>query len=741
MKRRQIYTSIILLTIMMGWQNISFAQSSLKYVNPFIGTEATGHTYPGATVPFGMVQLSPETGNYNWAYCSGYRYTDKEIHGFSHTHLNGTGAMDLGDILIFPYQNLSAKGYKSGFSKSSEKASPGYYEVNLSDDNIKAELTAAPHTGVHRYTFNKTGSAYLLVDLQHGLVDKEKELAGRVLESKVNIVSKTEITGYIRSKRWVDKKIFFVLQTAKPFISASYADGDRKRQIILNFASEKGASVEMKVAVSAVSIEGARKNLSETAGKNFNAVLADAQNTWSTHLDKMTIEGNDAQKENFYTSMYHLAIQPNNIADIDGKYRAQDDQIYTSPTKTYYSTFSLWDTYRAAHPMYTILMPDRAGQMVQSMIGHFNAAGTLPVWTLFGKETWTMIGNHAVPVIADAMLKGIKGFDYEQAYQTVKTTLTKNGNPKYDWSILNKYGYLPADLVKIESVSRTLEAAFDDWCAAQMAKKLNKTADYNFFIKRAGSYANVFDKKSGLMRGKKSDGSWVSPFDPLKISHAESSGGDFTEGNAWQYTWHVQQDVQGLIQLMGGEKAFTNKLDSLFNMDSKITGDGSTLDVTGLIGQYAHGNEPSHHITYLYTLAGEPWKTQELIPKIIKEQYKNAPDGLSGNDDCGQMSAWYLFSTLGFYPVNPASGQYVFGAPAFKKAVINLGGGKNFTVEAPEVSGKNIYVQKIELNGKQYFGNTISHAEIMAGGRLVFTMGSKPAALAQAGLKKKLTTN
>ena len=719
-------------------QNVAFAQA--KYVNPFIGTAATGHTYPGATVPFGMVQLSPETGNFDWAYCSGYQYNDTRIYGFSHTHLNGTGAKDLGDILIFPFQQVKHKIYSSSFSKDTEKASPGYYGVTLTDDNIRAELTAAPHTGVHRYTFIKSGAASLLIDLQHGLVDNAADLEQRVIASEVHITGKTTICGYVRSRSWVDKKLYFVLQLSKPFSRLHFADGNSKRQIILDFSVSANEAVEMKIAISAVSIAGAKLNLSETGSKGFDAIRKEAERAWESYLSAISIEGSTAQKENFYTSLYHLGVQPNNIADLDGRYRGADDRIHHSPSGVYYSTFSLWDTYRAAHPLYTILCPEKTSQMVQSMLYHFDAAKTLPVWSLWGKENWCMIGNHAIPVIADALLKGIKGFDYEKAYHGVKRTLTRNGNPKYNWTIYDKYGYLPADLVKIESVSRTLEASYDDWCAAQMAARLGKADDYNFFMKRAGYYTNLFDRSTGLMRGKNANGTWVSDFDPLKISHAETSGGNYTEGNAWQYTWHVQQDVKGLIALMGSEKAFATQLDSLFSMSARINGDGSTLDVTGLIGQYAHGNEPSHHVAYLYTYAGQPWKTQELIRKILKEQYMNKPDGLSGNDDCGQMSAWYIFSSLGFYPVNPAEGKYIFGTPAFRKAVIHLKG-KDFSIEAPNLSDSNKYIQKIELNGEVLMGNAITHQQIMAGGRLVFTMGPTPALIIEstAGIAKSST--
>lgn len=707
-------------------QYCAFAQT--KYVNPFIGTAATGHTYPGATVPFGMVQLSPETGNFNWAYCSGYQYTDSCIYGFSHTHLNGTGAMDLGDLLVFPFQENN-KEYKSRFAKNTETAAPGYYSVMLTDDAIRAELTAAAHTGVHRYTFKKAGKASLLIDLQHGLADKAEDMEKRVIESKVELTGKTSLCGYVRSKRWVDKKVFFVLQLSKPYTAAHFADSSRRRQLILNFNLKANEFVEMKLAISTVSIAGAKLNLTEIGNKGFDAIRHDAEKAWNKYLSVITVEGTSQQKENFYTSLYHLGVQPNNIADLDGKYRGADDSLHHSASGVYFSTFSLWDTYRAAHPLYTILYPEKTGQMVQSMLDHFGIAGTLPVWSLWGKENWCMIGNHAVPVIADALLKGIKGFDKESAYAAVKATLRHNGNPKYNWAIYDQFGYLPADRIKLESVSRTLEATYDDWCAAQMAARLGKQSDYAFFMNRAGFYAHLFDASTGLMRGKNADGTWVKDFDPLRISHAETSGGDYTEGNAWQYTWHVQQDIAGLIGLMGGENRFTTKLDSLFSLPPQINGKGSTLDVTGLIGQYAHGNEPSHHVAYLYNYAGQPWKTQALIPKILKEQYRNTPDGLSGNDDCGQMSAWYIFSALGFYPVNPAEGKYIFGTPAFRKAVIHLDGklnGKVFSIEAPNVSDSNVYIQKVELNGQVIKGNAITHQQIMAGGRLVFTMGPKP---------------
>ncbi|MDB5119652.1 MAG: alpha 2-mannosidase [Sphingobacteriales bacterium] len=697
-----------------------------KYVNTFIGSGATGHTFPGAVVPYGLVQLSPETGNFDWSYCSGYRNTDSVIHGFAHTHLNGTGMPDLGDVLFFPFSgSRNRKEFKSRFSKSSERASPGYYTVILTDGNIKTELTATQRVGVHRYTFAQGGQSHLLIDFQSGLVSNKDALADRVLASEITVVNKTTISGFIRTKNWVDKKTYFYIRFDKPFIGSSFID-PQKRRLIVDFTMKAGEQVGAKVAISTVSVAGAEKNLAEVGIKGFDAVKLTAKNNWNQYLSKVAIEGTQEQKENFYTCMYHLFSQPANIADVDGQYRGVDDRVKTSANKAYYSTLSLWDTYRASHPLYTILDPAKDADIVASMVQHFDAVGTLPVWTLWGKENFCMIGNHSVPVIVDAYLKGLKGFDAEKAYAAVKTTLTHNGNPKYDWTIYDKYGYLPADLVKVESVSRTLEGAYDDWCAAQMAKALGKTADYDFFMKRSNYYVNVFDPSTGLMRGRKADGSWVSPFDKLKISHADSKGGDYTEGNAWQYVWQVQHDIPGLIKLMGGKEKFAAKLDSLFSMDSKVYGDGLTLDVTGLIGQYAHGNEVSHHVAYLYNYVDQPWKTQKLIPRILRDQYQNNPEGLSGNDDCGQMSAWYILSALGFYPVNPVGGEYVLNVPFYEKAVINLADGKRFVVEAKNRSERNSYVQKIELNGVVHSSGFLSHRDIMNGGSLVFSMGPEP---------------
>lgn len=702
-----------------------FAQSYNQYVNPFIGTSATGHTFPGATVPFGMVQLSPETGNFGWNYCSGYRYEDTTITGFAHTHLSGTGGVDLGDVLFFPFQGKTPQTFTSRFSHSTEKASPGYYTVVLANNNIRAELTASAHTGVHRYTYRNAGTSHLLIDLQSGLVDSKEELETHVSEGNINVTGKNSISGYASTSLWVDKKVFFVAHFSKAFAGYHFIDGDIHRRLIVDFSTAPGEAVEAKVAISAVSIEGAQKNLAETVNKTFNTVKTEAAAVWEQYLGRLKAAGTQQQKIAFYTSLYHTLIQPNNIADIDGKYRGADSLVHQSADKVYYSTFSLWDTYRAAQPLYTIICPDKDGQMVESMLQHFNAAHLLPVWTLWGKESYAMIGNHAVPVMVDASLKGIKGFDKEKVFKAIKTTLTQNKNPKYDWSLYMHYGYLPSDTVKREAVSRTLEAAYDDWCAAQLAKALNKKEDYNYFTKRSKFYTNLFDPSTNLMRGKLSNGDWVRPFANLDSGQL-AIGGDYTEGNAWQYVWQVQQDIPGLIRLMGGKERFCAKLDSLFTMDSKVFGKGSTLDVTGLIGQYAHGNEPNHHVAYLYTMAGQPYKTQQLVRQIADQFYINTPEGLSGNDDCGQMSAWYIFSAMGFYPVNPADGKYLFGAPQLSQISIELPNSKTFVIRAKNLSAANKYVQSITLNGIACKKNFITHQDIMRGGELVFDMGDKP---------------
>jgi predicted alpha-1,2-mannosidase len=688
-------------------------ENYIQYVNPFVGAAEFGHCFPGACVPFGMIQAGPETGNCEWTYCSGYQYSDLSINGFSQTRLNGTGCPDLGDLLMLPFTGEPfRKIYKSTFNKNQEQATPGYYSVMLSDFNVKAEMTATEHVAIHRYTFQGKEKPQLLIDFQSALTGSEKQLHTHVLDSGVNLENSTTISGYTRTQVWLDRTYYYVIEFSKPYISkvklTKQQEQEKAPRYVFSFDLKPGESLLVKVALSSTGIEGARKNIqAELKGWDFDKVRESANSKWNELLSRIQVEGTTEQKDIFYTSMYHLFIQPNNIAD--------------AGQPPFYSTLSLWDTYRAAHPLYTLLVPERVDGFVNSMLRQFNDQGFLPIWALWGKETYCMIGNHAVPVIVDAYLKGFRDFDTGKAYQAVKTSLTKN-HQYSEWEVYNKYGYYPFDLIKTESVSKTLESVFDDYCAALFAKALNKTDDYNYFLKRSSFYKNLFDQQTRLMRGKDSHGHWRTPFNSFELSHASTSGGDYTEGNAWQYTWHIQHDVPGLIELMGGKEYFTAKLDSLFEISSKKEGSGFVMDVTGLIGQYAHGNEPSHHIAYLYTLAGKPWKTQKLVREICQTQYQDKINGLCGNDDCGQMSAWYIFTNLGFYPVNPCGGGYVLGAPQLSKATIKLGNGKTFTVKAINFSKDNMYVKSVELNGKRFDRQTISHQEIIKGGELVFFM-------------------
>ncbi len=705
----------------------SSEKNLLKYVNPFIGNADNGHTFPGACLPFGLIQASPQSGNWSWRYCSGYNWDDEYMVGFAQTHLNGTGVPDLGDIRMFPFcKGTMDKDFKSRYNRESQQAIPGYYSVELTDADVKVELTATHRTAFHRYTFMQDTPARIYIDLTGGLSNKPASHPRRraVNASMVEMPDDRTIIGANRVKAWVERNVYYVIQFNKPYkvIRQESGQDSPTRELVLEFDRKQGENIQAKIGLSTVSIEGAKASLEkENAGWNFDAIKASAGEVWNHLLSRVQVQGTEVQKTVFYTSLYHLYIQPNDITDTDGRYRGVNDSIAQSTGGAYYSTFSLWDTYRAAHPLYTILLPERVDGMVQSMIAHAKVQGYLPIWALWGKENYCMIGNHAIPVVVDAYLKGFRGFDVEEAYQAVKNSSTVN-HQKSDWGIYTKYGYYPYDLIKEESVSRTLESTYDDYCVAQMAKALGKETDYASFSERAAFYKNLFDPETGLMRGKDSQGTWRTPFNPFLLSHAGTSGGDFTEGNAWQYTWHVQHDINGLIDLIGGKEKFVTKLDSLFFLDTQAENTGFVLDVTGLIGQYAHGNEPSHHVAYLYNYADRKDRTQELIRDIFDRFYLPKPDGLCGNDDCGQMSAWYIFSAMGFYPVDPISGEYVLGAPQIEKVTLSLPAGKTFTVEARNLSQKNKYVESVELNGQPLTGLTIRHQDIMNGGQLVFTM-------------------
>lgn len=699
------------------------------YVNPLIGNADNGHTFPGACAPFGLIQVSPESGTGSWRYCSGFNYDDDFIDGFTQTHLNGTGLPDLGDVLMLPYcDKLPDSLYRSRYNKETQKASAGYYSVDLTDAHVGVELTATSRTAFHKYLF-KDGTPRILLDLQRGLVNDMERLHTHVLNANISMPDDYTIIGNNEVTEWVQRQYFYVIKFDKPYKveeELPIQEGEKAKRLILSFDGDGETVVQAKVAISSVSIEGALASLEkENPDWNFESVRQATVNQWNELLSRAQVSGTEVEKINFYTSMYHLFIQPNNIADLDGKYRGADDKVYTSPTGAYYSTFSLWDTYRAAHPLYTILAPERVDGMVQSMIAHYKVKGALPIWTLWGKENYCMIGNHSIPVIVDAYLKGFRGFNVEDAYEAIKgSSVVSHLNS--DWETYNKYGYYPFDIINVESISRTLESGYDDYCVSQMAKALGKMDDYEYFKKRSEFYKNLFDPQTKLMRGKDSNGKWRTPFNPLLLSHASTSGGDYTEGNAWQYTWHVQHDVPGLIDLMGGKEIFADRIDSLFLMDDCIEGEGFVSDVTGLIGQYAHGNEPSHHVAYLYSYADRKDKTQACIRDIFDRFYLPKPDGLCGNDDCGQMSAWYLFSAMGFYPVNPAGGEYILGAPQIAKVVLTLPDNKTFLIEAKGLSKENKYVKSVTLNGEAVEGLSIHHNDIMKGGTLVFTMTNQP---------------
>ena len=650
---------------------------------------------------------------------------DSIIWGFTQTHLSGTGCMDLGDVLVMPAtgeRNRAWDGYRSRFSKANETATPGYYSVVLDEPGVKAELTASPRVALHRYTYNKADSPSVFIDLQHGPTWNEQQYHSQVSLCDVKWEDAQTLTGHVRNSVWVHQDYFFVLKFNRPTteqINLPMAETEKGQRIVACFDLQPGDELMTKIALSTTSVEGARKNMdTEMPGWDFEATREAAKADWNKYLSRIEVTGTDEQKTNYYTSFYHALIQPNQISDVDGMYRNAKDEIVKTDGEAFYSTFSLWDTYRAAHPFYTLMVPEKVDGFVTSLVEQGEVQGFLPIWGLWGKETFTMIGNHGVSVIAEAYRKGFRGFDAERAFNIVKRTQTVSHPHKSNWENYMKHGYFPTDLTEVESVSSTLESVYDDYAAADMAKRMGKAEDAEYFAKRADFYKNLFDKETQFMRPRNSNGTWKTPFDPSEVAHAESKGGDYTEGNAWQYTWHVQHDVPGLIALFGGEEAFLNKLDSVFTVELKTT----QADVTGLIGQYAHGNEPSHHVTYLYTLAGRPERTQELVRQIFDTQYRPEPDGLCGNDDCGQMSAWYMFSAMGFYPVDPVSGNYVFGAPQMPQITLKLANGNTFTVIAEGISAENKYVESITLNGEPYTKNYITHEDILNGGTLVFKM-------------------
>lgn len=705
----------------------------VAYVDPYIGTGGHGHTFLGVTAPFGAVQIGPNNINKGWDWCSGYHYSDSIVIGFSHLHLNGTGCSDTGDILFMPYtgkartqpgtQQDPLSGYASYYSKDNERALPGYYEVLLKTHRTKVELTASDRVAFHRYTFPKDVEKHVMINLKDANGDD------RPTDTYLEQINDTVIRGYRYSTGWSKKQqIYFSAVFSQPVHLTLYHDsvqvaGNRLQGLDVKGNVAVAPVVEelgVKVGISPVSMENAMDNIGqEIKDWNFENIVAETTGKWNAELSKLQVETTDTvAKRIFYTALYHAFMQPIMFNDCSGEYRGTDKNIYGDPGFTNYTVFSLWDTYRAAHPLYTLVQPERVPDFINSMLAIYEQQGRLPVWHLYGSDTNEMIGIQSVPVIADAILKDVKGFNYERAYQAMKASMMSDYK---GLSYVTDLEYIPADKEN-ESVAKGLEYAIADWGVAQVARKLGKTEDYEYFSKRALAYQNYWDKDTHFFRGKNRDGSWVTPFNPVHSTHRNDA---YCEGNGWQYTWLVPHDVEGLISLFGSKEAFASKLDSLFLVNEDL-GDAASPDISGLIGQYAHGNEPGHHTVYLYSFVGQQWKTAEKVDYILSHMYSDLPDGLQGNEDCGQMSSWYVFSALGFYPVNPSDGMYVFGRPIFDKVVLKLPENKVFEIRANNNSAENKYIQSIELNEQPYNKLYISHADIMAGGTLVFTMGSRP---------------
>lgn len=706
-----------------------------KYVNPFIGTGAidgglSGNNYPGATSPFGMIQLSPDTSEApNWGDASGYDYNRNMIFGFSHTRLSGTGASDLIDITLMP---TSSGRTSSAFTHDAEKARPGYYQVMLKDENINAELTTTQRNGIHRYQYPAGKDAEIILDMDHS-ADKGS-WGRRIINSQIRILNDHAVEGYRIITGWAKlRKIYFYMEFSSPILTSTLRDGGRVHEntAVINgtnlhgcfrFGQLNGKPLTCKVALSSVSMENARQNMEQEAPHwDFDRYVAAADADWEKQLGKIEVKGTEVQKEIFYTALYHTMIQPNTMSDVNGEYMAAD---YTTRkvanNETHYTTFSLWDTFRASHPLYTLLEPERVTDFVKSMIRQYEYYGYLPIWQLWGQDNYCMIGNHSIPVITDAILKGIPGIDMEKAYEAVYNS-SVTSHPNSPFEVWEKYGFMPEN-IQTQSVSITLEQAFDDWCVAQLAAKLNKDADYQRFHKRSEYYRNLFHPKTKFFQSKNDKGEWIEPFDPYQ--YGGNGGHPFTEGNAWQYFWYVPHNIQALMELTGGTKAFEQKLDTFFT--STYKSEQMNHNASGFVGQYAHGNEPSHHVAYLYNFAGQPWKTQKYVSHILNTLYNNTSSGYAGNDDCGQMSAWYVFSAMGFYPVNPADGRYIIGSPLLDECTLKLAGNKEFRIRTIRKSPEDIYIQSVTLNGKKHKDFFITHQDIMNGGTMVFKMGKKP---------------
>ena len=761
-----ILSYLFSLTVLLVYGQNKSLSNLIQYAKPIIGTEKMGHTFPGATVPFGSVQLSPDTdtlsyednGHYNkdiYKYCAGYQYDDKTIVGFSHTHFSGTGHSDLGDFLVMPTtgvlqlnpgtENKPESGYRSAFSHNNEVAEPGYYRVKLDDHNILAEMTATTRTGFHQYTFPKAEQAHIILDLTSGIYNYED----KDIWTFVRVENDTLVTGYRQTNGWArTRTVYFAMSFSKPIVQYGSKNYSKKQiyrgfwgkfdqtknfpdmagkqlRLFFDFKTEANEKIKVKLSLSPVSTVNAIQNMQvEIPHWDFEKTKHEAQDLWNKELNKIVIQSTKKEELiNFYTAMYHAALMPTVYMDVNGEYKGLDQNIHKANGFVNYTSFSLWDTYRAFHPYLNIINPSRNADMIKSMLAHYDqsALKMLPIWSHYANDNWCMSGYHSVSVIADAVIKGNAPFDVNKALDACVATAHKRIYDGIGYYI--DLGYIPQDKNGV-SVSSTLEYAFDDWCIAQMAKKVNRKEVYDEFIKRSENWRNVYDASIGFMRPRLSDGTFKKQFDVLK-----TDGQGFIEGNAWNFSLYVPHNPEGMIAAMGGKRKFTAHLDSLFTMNLPDVFFAETEDITreGIIGNYVHGNEPAHHVPYLYNFTDQPWKTQERVRMILNNQYHNGPDGLGGNDDCGQMSAWYIFSSLGFYPVAPASDQYWLGSPSVQNASLTLENGKQFTIETIDQSDKNVYVKKVLLNGTPLTRRYITHEEITNGGKITFYMSAKPA--------------
>ncbi len=707
-----------------------------RHVNPFIGTDGTGHAFPGATRPFGMVAPSPDNAGGGWDFTSGYQYRAPKIVGFSNTHISGAGIPELGDVLLQPSAgtcwNANSTDFASRYDKRSERASPGFYAVTLREHGVRVELTATQRVALQRYTFNRGGRVQVLVDLQHGLQYGENPRITSSLMQQFDSLG--EVTGTLHVKGWTEREASFVLRFSQPIAQSETLPpraGDKAPRLLLSFDLPRGGRVlEARVALSTVDVEGARGNLARDADRRFDQVRAEARAEWNALLGRISIEADAKRKRIFYSALYRVLMHPSDIADADGRVRGPTGQVVAAPGGRYYSTLSLWDTFRAVHPLFTLLVPERVDGIINTLLEHHKAQGYLPLWTAWGRETHTMIGNPALPVIADAVAKGFTGFDRDAALQAMVATSTapRPQAPEWaqrDWMAYESFGYLPFDRISNEAVSRTLEYGIGDDAVARVARAVGRMDLAQRFEARSQGFRRLWDSQTQMMRGKDSQGRWRTPFDPLTPTSPLSNPGDYTEANAWQYTLTpALQDPAGLVALMGGPAAFEAWLDRFFSVQAP--GDNKHLGQEALIGQYAHGNEPSHHIAYLYAFTASPWKGHALVRRIVNDFYSDAPSGITGNDDCGQMSAWYVLSLLGFYPVVPASGSYVTGAPQVRAATLRLAGGNSLRLRADGLSAQAGYAAQARLNGQPVSPTALRHADLAGGGELRFTMRVPP---------------